>query len=161
MSELSERHEVRIRGRDNTITFVADSDDGRLVIRQERDGKSPKEMCAITLSNPPELKTFINGLRRILTSLEQDVEPAQRPSTGRIATNSGAPPQRAEDRDVVVAARQRDPQAFAPWTREEEQEIRKRHAGGEGVDAIARAHKRSRRAIELRLQRLGALPREE
>ena len=70
MAELSERHEVRVRGRDQTIVFLVDSQDGRLVIRQEREGETPTEVCAITLSNPDELQTFFQGLRRILASLE-------------------------------------------------------------------------------------------
>jgi hypothetical protein len=55
MPDISERHEIRIRGRDHTIVFIADSQDGRLVIRQEPDGKKSKEVCAITLSDPDEL----------------------------------------------------------------------------------------------------------
>ena len=42
MPELSERHEIRIRGKDYTIVFIADSEDGRLVIRQEPDGRNPR-----------------------------------------------------------------------------------------------------------------------
>jgi hypothetical protein len=35
MAELSERHGVRVNGKDQTIVFVADSADGRLIVRQE------------------------------------------------------------------------------------------------------------------------------
>jgi hypothetical protein len=48
MADISERHEIRVRGRDHTIVFLADSVDGRLVIRQERDGKKPSDVCAIS-----------------------------------------------------------------------------------------------------------------
>jgi hypothetical protein len=65
MADISERHEIRVRGRDHTIVFLADSKDGRLVIRQEPDGKNPKQVCAITLSDPDELRAFFKGLRRI------------------------------------------------------------------------------------------------
>ena len=61
---------------------------------------------------------------------------------------------------VIAQARQRNPQAFAPWTKEEEQQVRQRYERGETVPAIARAHSRSPRAIELRLQKLGVLPPE-
>jgi hypothetical protein len=72
------------------------------------------------------------------------------------------PPRSSDDRDVLVAqARERNAQAFAPWTKEEEQDIKKRHAAGESISMIARTHKRSPRAIELRLQRLGVLPRDQ
>jgi hypothetical protein len=50
MADLSERHEVKVRGRDHTFVFSADSQDGRLVVRQEPDGKKSKEVCAITIS---------------------------------------------------------------------------------------------------------------
>ena len=82
MTEIVERHEVRVRGRDHSIVFSADSEDGRLVIRQESNG----------------------------------------------------------------------------WSKEEEQQVAKRFKAGEPVPAIAGAHKRSPRAIELRLQqRIGLL----
>ena len=57
----------------------------------------------------------------------------------------------------MAKARQRNPQAFAPWSKEEEQEVAKRYRAGDSVEAIARARKRSPRAIELRLQRLGLI----
>jgi hypothetical protein len=177
MAELSERHEVRVRGRDQTIVFLVDSQDGRLVIRQEREGETPAEVCAISLSNPDELQTFFQGLRRILASLEYH-EP------GPAATGSRRPPSGARGRslpagaqgsaqpsvlsapepereEIVEQARQRNPNAFALWTREEEQDIRRRFEAGEPIAAIARAHKRSARAIELRLQRMGAMPRDQ
>jgi hypothetical protein len=61
MTGISERHEIRIHGRDHTIVFIADSQDGRLVIRQEPDGKKSREVWAITLSDP-ELQGHIVGL---------------------------------------------------------------------------------------------------
>ena len=151
-SELSERHEVRVRGRDHTVVFIADSEDGRLIIRQEPDNQRHKNACAITLSDTSELAAFFKGLRRIMVSLGEVAEPA-----ARIASR---PRQSAEEeREALMAkARQRNPQAFAPWSQDEEQEVRKRYEAGESVEAIARAHKRSARAIDLRLQRLGMLP---
>jgi hypothetical protein len=38
MAELAERHEIQIRGHGGTIVFTADSEDGRLVIRQIPEG---------------------------------------------------------------------------------------------------------------------------
>jgi hypothetical protein len=102
----------------------------------------------------------LNGFgRRILASLGDDVRARESavaaPQPGRL----GAGGRDAEAEAVVAQARTRNPQVFAPWTREEEQELRRRHAAGESLEAIARAHNRSPRAIELRLQRLGVLPR--
>jgi hypothetical protein len=73
MSELSERHEVRVHGADNTIVFIADSKDGKLVIQQEGEGRKSESVCAITLANPEELRDFFMGLRKILASLGHDL----------------------------------------------------------------------------------------
>ena len=153
---MSERHEVRVRGANSTIVFLADSDDGKLIIRQEQDGEKPSEVCSISLSNPDELRAFFQGLQRVVASLGEPSQPAQ-PATQRAVTGQRRQ-SNIEDREALVAqARTRNPQAFAPWTREEEEEIRRRHASGESIQSIARARRRSPRAIELRLQRLGVL----
>jgi len=165
MAELSERHEVRLRGKDKTITFVADSDDGRLVIRQESDGKKAKDVCAITLSDPDELRGFFKGLRRMMTALGVSVEGeaiAPKPRALAAPKREGTTPRRADtepEREALIAeARQRNAQAFAPWTRDEEDDVRRLYEAGKTIEAIARIRKRSPRAIELRLQRLGLLP---
>ena len=69
------RHEVRVRAGDSTIVFTADSEDGRLCIRQEPDGGKGDEGCSIALSDPGELEAFFKGLRRVLSSLPQDTAP--------------------------------------------------------------------------------------
>jgi hypothetical protein len=178
VAELSERHEVRVRGRGQTIVFIADSSDGRLVIRQEPEGNEPSEVCSLTLRDPEELRAFFDGLRRIVTSLGYGGEVgapgegrgarAGRPAADRTSAGrgqhaspsnrvlSGATPE--QEREAIISqARERNPQAFSPWTPEEEQEVRRRYESGEPIEAIARARKRSSRAIELRLQRMGAL----
>jgi len=175
MSEVSERHEVRVRGRGQTIVFIADSSDGRLVIRQEPDAGDAADVCSLTLREPDELRAFFTGLRRIVSSLGYGGETApaaptppapasaaRRPAASTQAAGAGTQRTlaggRDEDREALInQARQRNPQAFAPWTPQEEEEIRREHEAGEPIEAIARAHKRSPRAIELRLQRLGVL----
>ncbi len=115
MAELSERHEVRVRGKDSTIVFSADSTDGKLVIRQELDGRRPKDGCAITLSDPEELRGFFKGLRRIMASLGT----IESPGRARLPSQEAASSSRPDDeREAIVAnARARNPQAFAPWTK--------------------------------------------
>lgn len=156
MAEISERHEVRVRGKDNTVVFTADSADGKLVIRQEWDGKGPKQACAITLADPSELK----GLERIMASLGT-IESAQavpRQPRRLPGAEAALPEPGTEDREALVAkARTKNPQAFAPWSKKEEEEIARRYRSGESIEAIARVQKRSARAIELRLERLGLL----
>jgi hypothetical protein len=118
MTGILERHEIRIRGRDHTIVFIADSQDGRLVIRQEPDGKKSKEVCAIRLSDPDELRAFFKGLRRILSSLGYAVESGEAPAVTRREKPRAGIGSREDERDAVVAqARQKNPVAFAPWTR--------------------------------------------
>jgi hypothetical protein len=166
MAELSERHEVRLRGNDKTITFIADSDDGRLVIRQEDDDKKAKDVCSITLSDPDELRGFFKGLRRMMASLGVSVESGgslpPKPKAIPAPKRDVVAPRRDDttpEREAIIAeARQRNAQAFAPWTEEEEQDVRRLYEAGKTIEAIARMQKRSPRAIELRLQRLGLLP---
>ena len=122
MAELSERHEVRLRGKNQTIVFIADSDDGRLVIRQEPDGKKIEDVCSITLADPDELRAFFKGLRRIIASLgyddQVDQQRAQHSETSQPRERT-LPPAASDDREAVVAqARQKNPQAFAAWTKE-------------------------------------------
>src|SRR5204862_7369759 len=69
---MSERHEVRVPGDGQTIVFVADSEDGRLIIRQERPGAEATEVCSIALTHPDELRGVFQGLRRIQASHGQE-----------------------------------------------------------------------------------------
>jgi len=89
MPDLSERHEIRVRGHDSTIVFTADSEDGRLCIRQVHDGDEGRDVCSITLADPQELRTFFVGLHRILSSLGHAPEP------GMAEGRSAAPGQKA------------------------------------------------------------------
>lgn len=165
MADLSERHEVRIQGTQHTFVFVADSTDGRLTIRQEAEGKPSEDVCAITLANPEELRTFFKGLRRVLDSMGLGIYVGGAAEAGprQQALGPGVRREAGVDRQVqrealIEKARERNPQAFAAWTPEEEGDVRRRYQGGQGVAEIARVHSRSPRAIELRLQRLGLLP---
>jgi len=174
MADLSERHEVRIQGAEHTFVFLADSTDGRLTIRQEAEGKPSEDVCAITLANPEELRTFFKGLRRVLDSMGLGMDasgageagPPGRPAAGPPTQQTLGPGIRQEaggggqiQREAIIEkARERNPKAFAAWTPEEEGDVRRRYQGGQSVPEIARIHRRSPRAIELRLQRLGLLP---
>jgi hypothetical protein len=103
MPELSERHEIRIRGTDHTIVFIADSEDGRLVIRQELDGKKSNDVCAITLSDPDELRAFFKGLSRILSSLGHAVDSGGPAPSVRRGQPRAVADNRQDDRGAVVA----------------------------------------------------------
>jgi len=184
MADISERHEVRVDSGEHSFVFVADSADGRLVIRQEdRSAGEPREVCALTLANPGELRDFFEGLRRVLGSAGHSVPappagaPAPRPRPDPPALRQGGgggpggaerppaqrasegfTPERAKDREELIdAARQRNPNAFQAWTPDEERQVRERFEKGEAIPAIARAHRRSPKAIEMRLKRLGVL----
>src|SRR4051812_24087902 len=102
--KMSERHEVRVPGDGQTIVFVADSDDRRLIIRQEREGQGAEEVCSISLSNPQELRSFFNGLRRIVGSLGQQMEsdqPARRESARAIRPQREAQKVDEQDREAL------------------------------------------------------------
>jgi DNA-binding NarL/FixJ family response regulator len=94
----------------------------------------------------------------LCVSAHSDVLAGDEPAAARSQRAIGQR-QRDENREAVIAqAREKNAQAFAPWTKQEEEEVKRRFERGENVQHIARAHKRSPRAIELRLQRIGLLP---
>ena len=106
MANISERHEVRMRAPGSTIVFLADSVDGKLVIRQEHEAGESKDVCAITLANPDELRAFFKGLRAIAASLGEqaqvsDQEPAEVPA--RTRTRAMVNDRFNEDTDQVRA----------------------------------------------------------
>src|SRR5688500_6415762 len=78
-----ERHEVRVRGQDQTIVFLADSEDGRLIIWLDPDSRTAKDVCQTAMSNPDDHRAFCKGLRRILASFGNQVEPVEPPPTKR------------------------------------------------------------------------------
>ena len=167
---ISERHEIVVETDESIFVLTADSRDGRLVIQQRKKrGSAPgREVCALSLANPSELKDFFDGLRRLLASTglaPAASAPAERaaplrPAAGGAPLPPGGTPEQRDDRDEIVArARGRNPKAFEPWTRAEEEEVRRRVQAGERVEDIARAHNRSPKAIQMRLERLGLVPR--
>ena len=158
MAEIREKHEVAVRSGDRSFVFEADPDAGRLVIREEgEDG----EVCALTIGDSAELAGFIEGLRRVFRStglLEAaglKRAPRGEGDRDRLPPGGGAEPDREE---LAAQARRANPQAFQPWSREEEAEVRLRYERGEPIASIARDRQRSPRAIEMRLKKLGAVP---
>ena len=115
MTELAERHEIKIRGRDGTIVFTADSEDGRLVIRQVPDGEGSGDACSITLGDPDELRAFFKGLRRIVASLDHEtLVIAENRHAGFERRGAIGKRQGSEVREAVIAqAREANAQAFA------------------------------------------------
>jgi hypothetical protein len=165
---ITERHEIVVESNESIFVFTADSRDGRLVIRQKKkEARGPgREVCALTLADPEELEAFFEGLRRVLSSTglcaAQSAD-AERPVPSRHSAPRSVVPKNAQgaadsrtDRDEVVArARGRNAKAFEPWTGPEESDVRRQFEAGETVQSIARAHNRSPKAIQMRLERLG------
>jgi hypothetical protein len=156
MNSMSERHEIRVPAGDSTIIFEAESDDGRLLIRQERNGRSGRQVCSIKLSDPEELAAFFKGMRRILSSLGHSLERGA-PAIGKrkAKTVNGKRDNRAAD--IVTSARSKPDKDSRPWGAAEERELRTRFQAGESVRRIAIALDRSPGAVEARLVRSGLL----
>jgi hypothetical protein len=172
VSEISERREIRVTGDDATFVFVAEPDDGRLTIREEREDADPEELCSLTLADRDELRGFLQGLRRALgvdaPSQEEPLVDQRRgaqPSAGQqdrglpggdegVGRSPAGPDD--GDRDAAIArARQRGHgNAFAAWTPDEERRLLDAADAGRDLDELAREHGRSRRALEMRLEKL-------
>lgn len=163
---ISERHEIVVDTDESTFVFTADSRDGRLVIEQraKRGSGRGKEVCSLSLANPDELEAFFEGLRRVLSAPglappAGGARAAPRATTRPTLSSSGASAPRDDAREEIVArARGKNPKAFEPWSRAEEEDVQRRYESGESVEAIARAHNRSPKAIQMRLERLGTVP---
>jgi hypothetical protein len=171
VTQISERHEVRVEGGGRTFVFLAEPGEGRLVIREEEDGE---EICSLTLGDPEELAGFIEGLRRVFRATglakvargEVDEGPPKHarkrlpgvmePPPDEAQLQLGEPDD-AEREEIIAAARQRNPKAFHPWSADEEREVRERFDRGDSIEAIASDHQRSPRAIEMRLRKMGVL----
>lgn len=77
-----------------------------------------------------------------------------------LAALEGAAAPRVETREERVArVRQTHPNAFAPWSPDEDRRLREEFDAGAGVAALARAFGRPSGAIRMRLEKLGVPPR--
>jgi len=177
MADVSERREITVRGEDRTFVFIADSAQRKLVIQERaEDGGIEREVCAITIESRDELAAFFEGLRRVIgpaRTRRMADDPAVIAPDGRIdvTERSGSAAERrrwgrsaAEARGLapvapstVRRARARNPNAFLPWSADEERDVSRRFEAGESPSEIAQAIGRSRGAIETRLRRLGLL----
>lgn len=175
MTQITEHREVRVRGEDATFVFAAEPERGRLVVREEREGDDPEELCALTIADRDELSGYLQGLRRVLgvdsaTSpppIEQRASleatsggSSRRPDAASAATTAarsadGSDPAHDDRRAAMERAQARGQRkAFAPWSRDEERRLLEAVEQGRDLDELAREHQRSRRALELRLERL-------
>jgi hypothetical protein len=166
VADITERREVRVRGDEATFVFVAEPDEGRLVIREEREGGDGEDVCAVSIADRDELRGFLEGIRRVLgvetpsSRREEAVDQRGGPPPSALPAGGGAPPRPGpdggEDREAAIArARERGHgKAFAAWTPEEEQRLLAAVDEGRDLDELAREHGRSRRALEMRLEKL-------
>ncbi|HYK41376.1 MAG TPA: hypothetical protein VE007_03230 [Thermoanaerobaculia bacterium] len=165
MVEISDRREVRVSVGDKEFAFVAEPEAGRLTIREEfPDQKgSGKAVCSLTVSDQEELQAFMQGLSRVMGSEPLPAtppEPSRQRSGGRSGSRAASNPPSTStalnDPEAVERARSRNPNAFKPWTREEDRRLREGAQEGRTVEELASELQRSVRAVTMRLERLGA-----
>ncbi len=160
MTERAEHYEITFDILDRTITLSASSSTGRLTIRSA-DRDSTDCECCLTVADTEELAPFFTELRRLLgAAYERSAAPDERRDTDETEPPNLPPPvfdRPPDERDTIIElARRTNPNAFAPWSREEEEDVLCRYETGEPIEEIARHHNRSPRAIALRLKRIGA-----
>jgi hypothetical protein len=153
---ITQMNRVTVETGGKNIVFIAEPDEGRLIIREEDE--NGKEVCSLKLANPDELSAFFEGLQRIFASTQSQPRIQQ---TEQLRPMQRSLPDTAneEDREEVISrARVRNPNAFKGWSKSEEAEMKQRFQKGESIPSIARALQRSEKAIEMRLKRNGLLP---
>lgn len=165
VAEITELREVKVSQGDTTFVFLADHDRGRLVIREEPSDGEPEDVCALTIADREELSGFLTGLRRALgvddgagRRRDQRSEPPQGSRTASLGRGGDGPADTGDRDEMVAKARERNPQAFQRWTGDEEQRLLEAYRSGTPIPELARGHRRSERAIAMRLERLGESP---
>jgi DNA-binding NarL/FixJ family response regulator len=157
-NKITQVHRVTVELSDKKIVFIAEPDDGRLIIREEDE--NGHEICSLTLANPDELGAFFEGLKRIFVSTNQQQTSLAGRAEPQPPTQRSLPQSTEENGDrkeVISRARARNPNAFKGWSKSEEGELRQRFQKGEPIKGIARDLQRSEKAIEMRLKRMGLL----
>jgi hypothetical protein len=153
---ITQMHRVTVETGGKNIVFIAEPDEGRLIIREEDE--NGKEVCSLKLANPDELSAFFEGLQRIFASTQNQPR-IQQTEQPRPMQRSLPDTSNEENREEVISrARTRNPNAFKGWSKSEEAEMKQRFQKGESIPSIARALQRSEKAIEMRLKRNGLLP---
>jgi hypothetical protein len=160
---ITQMHRVTVETGDKNIVFIAEPDEGRLIVREEDE--NGKEVCSLKLANPDELSAFFEGLQRIFASTQnqpriqqtEQPRPMQR-SLPDTSNETGVGEMQDNREEVISRARTRNPNAFKGWSKSEEAEMKQRFQKGEPIPSIARALQRSEKAIEMRLRRNGLLP---
>jgi hypothetical protein len=153
---ITQINRVTVETGGKNIVFIAEPDEGRLIIREEDE--NGKEVCSLKLANPDELSAFFEGLQRIFAST-QNPPRIQQTEQARSVQRSLPDTANEDDREEVISrARARNPNAFKGWSKSEEAEMKQRFQKGESIPSIARALQRSEKAIEMRLKRNGLLP---
>lgn len=153
---ITQMNRVTVETGGKNIVFIAEPDEGRLIIREEDE--NGKEVCSLKLANPDELSAFFEGLQRIFASTQSQPRIQQ---TEQLRPMQRSLPDTANEKDreeVISRARVRNPNAFKGWSKSEEAEMKQRFQNGESIPSIARALQRSEKAIEMRLKRNGLLP---
>ena len=148
--KITDRREVRVSAGDKVFTFVAEPENGRLLIRQEGDTKSAG---AVTVAHGEELTAFLEGLSRALGG-EGSIARVAAAEPSSAESDPGPPSPALRDPEVVARARRRNPNAFKPWTPEEDRRLADGISAGQSVEELADALARSRRAVRIRLQKL-------
>jgi DNA-binding NarL/FixJ family response regulator len=155
-NRIRQTHRVTVETDGKNIVFIAEPDEGRLIIREEDE--NGKEVCSLKLANPDELSAFFEGLQRIFVSTQNQPR-IQQTEQPRPMQRSLPDTSSEDDREEVISrARARNPNAFKGWSKSEEAEMIQRFQKGESIPSIARTLQRSEKAIQMRLRKNGLLP---
>ena len=154
--EISDRREVRVSVGEKEFAFVADPGADRVTIREELPGEPGSRKTGTTMVlTGEELQAFMQGLTRVMANETAPPPPSANPQ----AAPSAAPSPALSDPETIERARSRNPNAFKPWTRDEERRLQEGVRAGNSVEELAAELERSPRAVAIRLQRLGARAR--
>lgn len=120
-------------------------------------GETPRLQVSQTL--PP--RQTGGELNETINICEEDVAPFLEGVLKAAAAMGQAPPssRRLSEEERYAEIRKIYPNAYRPWTAEEDEKLKQGYAEGRSINAMAVAHGRKVRAIEARIEKL--CPKEE
>jgi hypothetical protein len=139
-----------------------DRDTALGILRPLADGIHPVTGAAMPADSPYQHPDVIRALFHAVGALQAAAPPrpatASRASDDRHADATASASPASEDAPSPAAPRRGPGNSGKPWTKDEDEQLVAGFDAGQPIVALARAHGRSKVAIEARLAKFGRVP---
>ena len=150
MSKLQELFREQIETEGSVLTFRVYKAHGqtlRLQIRQAPNPNSADDEESLTICEE-DVSTFVCEMMKAVQAMGTAI------NSGLMTDSQASASQKESQEERMARIRKRYPNAYQPWTKEEDEQLRKEVASGIPVRSIAKTHGRYEGAIGKRLEKL-------